>query len=177
MAMKTLMSPHRPALLASLQYQGSSNDCGPFTTATVLNFCKGLNINAAELAKEMNRPKWRGPILVIRRIPNWATFPWGIVDELRAHGLNAHWRFFSKAEDLHRGLERGDILMPVIGSWKPLWAHVMTLVIWDERLGWGFANTQRNDHAIDWFPDQRFQEQWKAMGRLLIAVRDVETRI
>jgi hypothetical protein len=173
---KSFLSPHQPAILAALQYQGFSNDCGPYTTATVLNGIKGLQIDPAALAEEMNRPRWHGPIPLIRRIPRWATFPWGIVDELRSHGLNAGWRLFAREEHLLEGLDQGRVLMPVIGSWRPLWAHVMTLVVWDAERGWGFANTQRSDHSIDWFEHKRFIKQWRAMGRLLIEVLDVDKR-
>jgi hypothetical protein len=174
MASKTILSTHILPILAALQYQGRSNDCGPFTTATVLNALKGLNIDAAQLAQEMNKIRWKGPFPVVRRIHNWATFPWGIVDELRTRELNASWRFRARVEDLYSGLESGYVLMPVIGSWKPLWAHVMTLITWNPGKGWGFANTQRNDQKIDWFEDAYFQSRWNAMGRLLVEIRDVE---
>jgi hypothetical protein len=174
MAPKTILSPHSPPILAALQCQGRSNDCGPFTTATVLNALKGLQINAEQLAQEMNKPRWNGPFPMIRRIPNWATFPWGIADELRRRGLNANWRFRAPIEDLYTGLERGYVLMPVIGSWKPLWAHVMTLLSWKPDQGWGFANTQRDEQRLDWFTDNYFRSHWNAMGRLLIEIRDIQ---
>jgi hypothetical protein len=176
MTPKAILSPHQSAILGALQCQGASNDCGPFTTATVLNGIKGLNLDPSWLAQEMNRPRWRGPLPLIRRIPNWATFPWGIADELGRHGLRARWRFFANPVQLQAGLENGRILLPVIGSWRPLWAHVMTLLAWDAERGWGFANTQRSDKVIDWFPDQHFHAQWRAMGRLLISVDEVEAK-
>lgn len=165
-----IYSPQSSKILASLQYQEQRNDCGPFTTATVLNALRNLNISAINLADDMNRPVWRGPLFVVRRVPNWATFPWGIVDVLRSYGLQASWRLFTPKEYLRQSIGTGTILMPIIGSWKPLWAHVMTLVAWDEEMGWGFANTQYDHHNVDWHSDESFTRQWKAMGRLLIEI-------
>jgi hypothetical protein len=166
-----IYSPHTSPLLASLQCQGQSNDCGPYTCATVINALLGLSLEAAELAQQMNRPRWRGAWFVVRRLPNWATFPWGIVDVLREHGLNASWRPFAKTAYLLEGLQQGYVLMPILGGWRPLWAHVMTLVAWDVEKGWGFANTQFAHHDIHWLSDVLFQGQWRAMAHLLIEVR------
>lgn len=165
-------SPHSSILLASLQFQGTSNDCGPYTTATVLNALRKLDIQAADLAQQMNKPIWRGPILVVRRVPNWATFPWGMVDVFRSYGLLASWRPFTPIQYLFKALGRGRVLMPMIGEWKPLWAHVMTLIAWDPLQGWGFANTQVEDHKMYWLSDKTFKTRWQAMGHLLVEVKN-----
>jgi hypothetical protein len=170
---KRVTSRHTEAVLTSLQWQGKSNNCGPFTTATVLNAVLGLNISGRKLAVLMNKPVLRGRRLVIRRIPNWATFPWGMVDVMREHGLNASWRFFAGPDDLLNGIAQGWLLMPVIGSWRPLWAHVLTLLIWDAEKGWGFANTGVNAHGLYWIDEGDFLKKWRAMGRLLVIVKDV----
>lgn len=169
--MSSLFSPHVAHLLGALQYQGQSNDCGPYTTATVINALLGLSLEAAELAQQMNRPVWRGPLFIVRRIPNWATFPWGMADVLRQYGLNACWRPFASVAYLLRGLQRGNVLMPVLGGWRPLWAHVMTLIAWSVERGWGFANTQFDHHDIHWLSDSLFRRQWRAMFHLLVEVR------
>jgi hypothetical protein len=166
-----LQSPLAAKVLECLQFQGQRNDCGPFTTATIINALHGKGLDPIELAEKMNKPAWRGPLFVVRRVPNWATFPWGIVDVLREHGLNARWRLFTPASRLFEGLARGQVLMPIIGEWKPMWAHVMTLVAWDPERGWGFANTQYDHRQIDWHPDKRFRHQWRNLGQILIDVR------
>ncbi len=166
-----IFSPHSSDILAALQFQGQSNDCGPYTTAIVLNAMLGLNIDAAQLARQMDRPVWRGPRFVIRRVPNWATFPWGIADVLREHGLEASWRFFTPTDRLYEGLEKGYILIPVIGSLKPLWSHVLTLVAWDPQQGWGVANTQFSHHNIHWVGDDYFKSRWNVMLHLLVEVK------
>jgi hypothetical protein len=170
-----ISSPHLFSILTALQWQGETNDCGPFTAATVLNALQGLNIKGDQLALQMNRPNMRGPLPLIRRIPNWATLPWGMVDVFQEFGIRASWRTFVSPRYLQEGLLSGRILMPIIGSWIPLWAHVMTLLAWDPSVGWGFANTQRNDHQMDWVSQDFFLRHWTAMGRLLIEVREPST--
>ena len=157
-------------ILKSLRCQGQSNDCGAYTTATVLKALRGVDLEPDELARKMEKPVRRGLLPMVRKIPNSATLPWGMVDVFKEYGLNAHWRFFSNIDHLKESLDRGNVLMPIIGNWKPIWAHVMTLVEFDDQQGWGFANTQYDHHNIHWLPDATFTQQWKAMGNLLVEV-------
>lgn len=168
---KSILSPRSAPLLEALQWQGQRNDCGPFTTATVINALTGSQIEALDLAELMNRPVWRGPMFLIRRVPNWATFPWGMADVFRQHGLKASWSLFTRTTTLLNYLEEGQVVMPMIGAWKPMWAHVMTLVEHDPEKGWGFANTQYDNHNIFWVDDKTFSRQWRAMGHLLVRVK------
>lgn len=165
-----VLSSQSDQLLACLQCQGASNDCGAFTSATVVNALTGSKIQGEKLADEMEHVVWRGVFPVLRKIPNSATLPWGMADVFRKHGLKARWRFFTKLAYLPQALIDGTILMPIIGEWKPLWAHVMTLIAWDPAKGWGFANTQYAAKETFWLPDAVFQRQWKAMGHLLVEV-------
>ncbi len=165
-----IQSKYAPQLLEKLQYQGSRNDCAPYTIATVVNALKGASLAGDQLGQEMNKIRWRGPLPIIRRIRNWATFPWGMADVFRDHGLAARWWLLVPRAYLCPALASGHILMPIIADWRERWAHVMTLVAWDEALGWGFANTQRNNNQIDWFEQQQFQKQWQATGRLLVEI-------
>jgi hypothetical protein len=166
-----LNSPYKAAILNALQYQGNRNDCGPFSTATVINALLGSNLNAIELAHEMDRPVWRGPNFIIRRVPNWATFPWGIVDIFRSYGLKASWKLFATIDELIQALPQGVVMLPIIGEWRPLWVHIITLVAWDPLQGWGFANTQDEHHLISWLSDETFRTRWKALFRILVEVK------
>ncbi len=167
----TVLSSHANAILDALQWQGRRNDCGPYATATVVNALCKTDLDGSRLAIEMNHPAWHGILPVIRRVPNWATFPWGMVDIMKRHGLNASWRILGNAEGLIQGLRQGDVLMPITGEWWPLWAHVMTLLAWDEHQGWGFANTQSPDRRLFWLDDATFQKRWNALGRLVVEIR------
>ena len=93
-----------------------------------------------------------------------------MVDEFLRHDLSASWSFFTPVKDLLEMLKQGDILMPIIGSWNPPIAHVMTLIAWDEEDGFGFANTQYQHHNTHWVAAQKFSQQWNAWGRLLVEV-------
>lgn len=165
-----LTSPYTSALLEGLQVQNKRNDCGPCTVATAIRALTGQEVEGLQISREMNRPAWRGPLPVIRRIPNWATFPWGMVDVFRRYGLQASWRPFASTERLLSLLEGGCVLLPIIGGWRPPWVHVMTLVEYEPRHGWGFVNTQRPERCIYWLEDSTFRRQWLAMGRLLVQV-------
>ncbi len=165
-----IVSPYTDRVLATLQHQRGSNSCGPFTTATVIHALCGERLDGFELAQEMNRPAWRGPLPVIRRIPNWATFPWGMVDVFHRHGLQAAWRFLADPGKTRLELSSQKVLMPVIGSWLPLWSHVMTLLAWDAERGWGFANTQSSRQEISWLAEAHFLSHWRAMGNLLVEI-------
>lgn len=165
-----IQSPHLHQVLSALQYQRGSNHCGPFTTATVINALCAERLDGARLAEEMNHPAWRGPFPVIRRIPNWATFPWGMVDVFRQHGLRASWQFLGNPKLLKEELPLGFVFMPVIGSWFPLWSHVITFLSWHPGRGWGFANTQSRRQELYWLIEDRFLAQWRAMGNLLVII-------
>jgi len=163
-----LHSPHEASIIKALQYQGNRNDCAPFTIATIISAFTGLEIDGAVLATQMNKPVWRGIFPVIRRIPNWATLPWGMVDVLQNYGLAARWGFRYTTDYLRMSVQKGNLPIPIIGSWRPLWGHVMTLIAWDENGHWGFANTQMNEKNIDWKPEEYFNKHWKTFSRLCV---------
>ncbi len=166
-----VQSPHIDQIMKNLQYQGSSNDCAPYTTTTVLNAMREQKLTGDEVAKQMNKPRWRGIFPVIRRVPNWATFPWGIVDFMRDYGLKGRWWFRVPMSYLKPAIANGHILMPIVGEWRPKpWPHVKTLVAWDPDKGWGFADTQSSKKKISWRADDNFQERWKNYGRLLVEI-------
>lgn len=177
MTAKLVRSPYTEKILSRLQFQGYTNNCGPTTTATVCNALLDLDIKGPELAEQMNQMVWRGILPLIRRIPNSATLPWGMVDIFLSHGLRARWRILTRPSALFEGLEQGNILMPVIGSLKPLSAHVMTMVAWEPGKGFGFANTAYDERDVFWETDPRFQktwgtfqQSWKVTGRMLVEV-------
>jgi len=165
-----LHSPHEETIINALQYQGSRNDCAPFTIATIISAFTGLSIDGVALAKRMNKPSWRGIFPVIHRIPNWATFPWGMVNVLKDYGFSAHWGIRYTTDQLRMSIHKGNLPIPVIGSWRPVWGHVMTLVAWNEEGLWGFANTQMNEKKIDWKTEEYFIKHWNAYSRLCIEV-------
>jgi hypothetical protein len=159
------------------QFQDVSNNCGPFTIAIVVNALRDQELlHGKEVAREMNRPRlrWLGPLPwpVIRRIPDNATFPWGMVDELRRHGVKARWRFGATTADLHRALSENRVAMPIIGEIvnprlsSRLWAHVKPLSRYEPEAGYSFVDPSQQQ-AGEW-PDENFERLWANWGRLLV---------
>jgi hypothetical protein len=163
-------SVHLQALLDALEYQGSTYDCGPYAAASIINGLLGEKLDPAKLAKEMSKPTWKGLFFLVRRIPNWATFPWGMVDIFRRHSLDAHWKILASQGEIIQILNSGGIVLPILGQWKPLEAHIMSLVAWDPDKGWGFANTQYDHHSITWLEHTQFMHNWKSFIKPIIVV-------
>ncbi|WP_119071928.1 hypothetical protein [Aggregatilinea lenta] len=159
--------------------QGSTNDCGPHSAAAALGFCTGTPVDPAVLTHEMNRPRVQMgiPPLVVRRIPGWATLPWGIADVLRVHGLNASWRMRASEDDLHRALREERIPLPIFGEpfrrhglrWTG-WSHVAVVAGWSPTEGaYWFVDSARADPLSARAQDQ-FLRLWNNMGSLLVEV-------
>jgi hypothetical protein len=163
-------SDHMSAILAAHQCQGRTNDCGPFAAAIVINALTGREVSGARLARRMDRPVWRGVRPIVRRLPRHATFPWGMVDVLRDHGLDASWRFGAAAGGLLRSVDAGAIVLPVVGSWRPRWAHYMVLLAYHRDRGWAFADPQHRNGALVWRTDAVFRRQWRAYGHTVVEV-------
>lgn len=167
-----ITSPHAEIILENLLFQGSRNDCGPFSAATVINALKSTNLDPIALAEEMNHPSWRGPLPLIRRIPNSATFPWGMVDVFNAYGLQASWRIMTSYEYILEALALGVIVLPIIGSWNPTWAHIMSLIQHHPEHGLGFANTQYPQHTYYYLPVNDFISKWRFALNCIVEVRN-----
>lgn len=164
------LSPRATAILAAHQYQGPTNDCGPFSAAILVNALRGANLDGATLGREMTHPRRQGIVPVIRRLPGHATFPWGLVDVLRQHGLRASWRMLVRPDQLLTALEHGRIPVPILGAWRPAWAHYSILVAHDPERGWGFADSAYQRGGVVWRPADVFREQWRAFGRTAVEV-------
>lgn len=157
-------------------WQGKSNDCGPFTTAIAINALHDEKIlDPSQLAQKMNQPtlRWRGllPIPVIRRLPNYATLPWGIADVLGEYGVRARWRFGATLNDLWRTLDQSRLALPIIGEInlpRSLWAHVKILVAHDPLKGLGFIDPAHPKAEVAWQPEDQFIRLWNNWKNLLI---------
>ena len=173
------------------QYQGRTNDCGPTSLAIVANSLLGEErFQGPLVAQDLNRvdvgirPR---PRLVVRRIPNWATFPWGIAAYLRDHGIPARWRPLGTLEGLRRNLLANRITIVTIGEpihWKGRrytgWAH--TKVLFGHTPGQGFLfvdpaysrNADDSDSwrrfGLTWQDEGEFLRQWRNMMRIAIEV-------
>lgn len=174
--MNTILSPEKSKYISQLQnfhqYQGNLNDCGPFSTAIIINALLNLNIDGFKLGMIMNKPHWHGPFPLIRRIPGWATFPWGIVDTLKDYGINSHWNLFNHYSQLNQNFIENNISIVIIGKFNPIWAHYLLLVEFNlPKGGFGFIDPASNTSAIKWIESDSFYPLWSNFGRLLITVK------
>ena len=90
-----IISPHIDAILAALQHQGDSNDCGPYTTATVLNALLDLNLLKQTLPKRKTlmpiigsiNPLWAHLMTLVAWDPHKG---WGFANT-QSSRQNIHW--------------------------------------------------------------------------------------
>jgi len=170
-----LLSPHAPALLAAHACQGESNDCGPFALSMALAALRpDRAVPPEHMVRVMARPRPRailGLLPLVRRIPGWATFPWGVADAARQAGLRARWRVFGTTDALVAALARGEVPIAFLGGWRPRpWGHIAALVAWDGVRGWGFADSLSPEATITWRPDDAFRRRWRALGNQWVAL-------
>lgn len=149
-------------------FQGKTNHCGPYSAAIVLKaFGKPVDIDL--LANSAIGWKKNKSIPVFRRIPNWATFPWGLVDILRENGFAASWRVLTPKERLMECLLQDIIVIVVTGNYFPLWAHYSILVSISEGMV-GLVDPANQETAISWLAEQEFMLRWSKLGRTIIQV-------
>ncbi len=166
-----IQSSYLNALQNAHQYQGKTNDCAAISVAMACNVFNNTKINGYLLGQEMNGFIWRGIFPLFRRIPDNAVMPWGMTDAAKYYGLKATWRMIKKEEYLKTKLNEDLILLPVIGRWKPLYAHVMPLVAFDEKKGWGFINPAKKDNKVFFISQEKFTKQWKWSAKTLIEIK------
>ncbi len=172
------------------EYQGNTNDCGPTSLAIAVNaLLDSRTLAGTVVAQEMNRVRleWRPlPRPVVSRIPNWATFPWGMVHFLGKWGFHARWRPFGTLEKLEQNLRADRMTMVMVGEpwrWQGWsydgWAHVKILFGRLPGRGYlfvdpGFPRSPRPDrlehHGLFWQAEEEFVRQWRNLMRLYVEV-------
>ncbi|MBS3751737.1 MAG: C39 family peptidase [Anaerolineales bacterium] len=174
------------------QYQGEkTNDCGPTSLAIAANALLGEErFEKDQVAQEMNQPGfkvWPFPHFMVRRIQNWATFPWGIVHYLRQHGLKARWSPFGTPGKLLRNLEDDQITLVFVGEpwrWKDGdydgWAHVKVLFGYQPGKGYVFIDPGCRKRTEDpkswavrglfWEGEEAFLSNWRGLFRMYVDV-------
>jgi len=159
------------------QYQGVLNDCGAFVTAITLNTLLGTHLDGFELGEHLNQTRWYGPFPMIRRIRNWATFPWGITTFFREFGVNAKWSVFNRGATLKSNLINNKISIVIIGEWKPLWSHYMILVEYSPIKGYGFIDPAQNSSQTRWESPKEFLPLWNNYLRSVISITPPKTTL
>jgi hypothetical protein len=155
-------------LIINHQFQGKTNNCGPCCAAITINTIKGTKLLGGKLADELNRPKFSSGFPFIRRIPNWATFPWGITSLFHENGIAGTSTFLSRDSIILASIIQGKIPIVVLGDYHPLWAHYIIVSAYHSQLGWGIIDPAINIQKIWWMPFDYFNEKWSKAGRILI---------
>ncbi|MBT3239320.1 MAG: hypothetical protein HON98_02315 [Chloroflexi bacterium] len=166
-----IQSAYITALQDTHQFQGKTNDCAAISVAMACNVFNQTSVDGYELGQELNGFTWRGAFPLFRRIPDNAVMPWGMTDAAKQFGLRASWRMFKKEEQLKEKINQDIILLPIIGRWKPLYAHVMPLVAFDETKGWGFVNPAKKKNTIYFISEEKFRIQWKWSLNMLVEIK------
>ncbi|HEX3053948.1 MAG TPA: hypothetical protein VHP83_25055 [Aggregatilineaceae bacterium] len=165
---------HGKTLAAYHITQGDTNDCGPHVVAMAVNFWTGQQtIDAHQIAQKMNRPRVKAglPPIVVRRIPNWATFPWGIVDMLREYGLHARWRLWASKDDLQRALREDHLVAPIFGEpfrRRGRWSHVALLAEWNPSTAKYYFVDSARSYPMSAYTRDELLRYWRNMGRIMV---------
>lgn len=159
-------------LLSSHQFQGQTNDCGPFCAAMIMHGIKGTPVLGSQIADDLNQRASNELLPILNRIPNSATFPWGITRVFRRAGIEADWRPFYTTQRLIQDLQKNILPITIIGGYKPaFWAHYTLLVAYDPHEGWGFCDPAYDGQKITWHAHDDFLKLWKALGHLVVRVK------
>jgi hypothetical protein len=170
------------------QYQGKTNDCGPTSLAIAANAYLGEErYQGTQVAEAMNRIAFELrpiPHLVVRRIRNWATFPWGIAHYLREIEIPARWAVFTQPEQLLERIQADRLTMVIIGEpwkWKKWkykgWSHIKLLYGYTPGRGYLFVDPGSRKLGDEWKRagffwqgEEDFLRLWRNMGRIRIEV-------
>jgi Peptidase_C39 like family len=167
-AMVQITSRFLPQLIINHQFQGRTNNCGPCCAAITINTIKGTQLSGEKLADELNRPKFTSGFPFIRRIPNWATFPWGITSLFHDFGIAGKTTILSSDSVILASIIQGKIPIVVLGDYHPLWAHYIIIGAYSSQSGWGVIDPAINLQKIWWMPFDYFYEKWSKAGKILI---------
>jgi hypothetical protein len=166
-----IKSPFINDLIHSHQYQGKTNDCGPFSASIIVSALKKQILLGKSLSKYFDDYPVQLRFPFIYRIPGWATFPWGIAAALKQYGIKSKWNVLMSTKDLKSSLLSYNIIIVLTGSWTPLSGHYRILAAYDADKGWGFVDPAVQENVITWQNDTDFQKAWKAMGRSVITIK------
>jgi len=172
------------------QFQGESQDCGPTSLAIAANALLGEERYIKKrVSNEMNAPGFTVspfPHFVVRRVKNWATFPWGIVNYARSEGFRTRWAPFGTQRKLQRNLENDRITLVFVG--QPLrfnegkwdgWAHIKVLYGYTPGKGYVFVDPGHSagggsdswaSMGLFWQSEDDFLRYWRGLLRIYVEI-------
>jgi len=168
-----IYSPFYSELINSYQYQGLTNDCGPFSISIILQALKVSKITGTDLSKDMKGLHWNGIYPNIYRLRNGATFPWGILKILRKYNLHCKYYVFTSEEKIIRYMKEKNIVILLVGKLFPLWAHYMIFGKYSALKGYGFIDPGNNKNKISWIIKDDLKNIWKTYAYSCIVITDI----
>lgn len=165
-----IKTPYFTQLQASHQYQGKTNNCGPYCAAITAKALGFHNADGIKFTNSLNTFRWKGILPIFQRVPRSATMPWGTTHLLQILKLKTRWKPFASEYDLINDLENDVVQIVIVGEWHPTWAHYMILAAYDAVKGFGFVDPAYKDSEIHWYKPAEFVKLWRHYGRNLIRV-------
>jgi hypothetical protein len=165
---RPLLSPFASRFLFAHQFQGKSNDCGPYSAAIAIYALTGLFISGQQIAEDTNRRFISRQPPFLNRIPYNLTFPWGVGAIIKEYHCLAKWFFLYKEKNLIHEIQQPKVIIVIYGQWLPLWAHYAVLAAYHDKLGYGLINPSLPTAKIEWIPRRKFLLQWNSYGRMVI---------
>ena len=165
-----LISKSIKLLQKSHQYQGQTNNCGPYAIATILPLFGLEGISGGYVADHFNQLASISSGFFPGRIRDNATFPWGLVRVFKQYNINSQWRFFCNKDLLISRIPTNNLQIVLISDLFKMHAHYLILVAYDEHLGMGFIDPAFPNSAIHWITEKTFRKKWGQLGRNTILV-------
>ena len=165
-----IISSHLEKLQKYHQPQGQTNHCGPFAVATILPLFGIQGLSGEYLAAHFNRLGSSLKRIIPARIPNYATFPWGIVNVFKHYHINARWEIFCRRDTLLSRINTNNIQIVLVGELLKRRTHYLILTGFDDKLGMGFVDPAYPNPSIHWIPEKIFITQWSRLWRNCILI-------
>lgn len=180
------------------QYQGNNtNDCAAFSIAIVGNaLLNRPQFEGFKVAREMEKVTFVAsplPHLTLRKVPNWATLPWGISGYLQSKNIAAKLHWFASIDHLLRNIQEDRSTIVIIGDLLKGWGHAKVLYGYEPpspaaggvstapqpEQGFYFVDPgypqewSRPHHprGVFWQDENEFKQQWNSLFRILIEIR------
>jgi hypothetical protein len=139
------------------QYQGeNTNDCAAFSVAIVGNaFLNENRFDGGTIAREMEKIVFVTsplPHFTLRKIPKYATLPWGVSGYLQSKNIPAKLHWFGNVDDLLRNIQDNRLTIVIIGDLLRGWGHAKVL--------YGFEPAGPQPEKGFYFVDPGYPKEW-----------------
>jgi hypothetical protein len=168
------------------QFQGdSTNDCAAFSIAIVGNaFLDRSQFEGFKVAREMEKVTLVTsplPHLTLRKIPQWASLPWGVSGYLQSQHIPARLNWFASVDHLLRNIREERFTIVILGDLLKGWGHAKVLYGYEPTgpqpgfyfVDPGYPKEYSRPHqplGVFWQDENEFKQQWNSLFRILIEI-------